>query len=326
MLQHLPIFAAVLLLSTAAVTTNPDPMSQAAVQFKNSLTKEQRKELCLPFLGDERANWSVLPYGEAGVRFSALHKEPREALMVLLSTALSKEGLRTVSMVRELDRILVTREAAAGQSSKFHGPERYFVTLYGDPTGLDPWGWRFEGHHLSLNVTHKNGAWTSIAPFYVGSQPAHVQEGEYKGLRLVGPEDDLARDLYKSLSAKQQARATLSGPQPGNVVMLPKRKAIDDRGGIPWAELHEDQRKNLTDIVDLWIGRRSEDLATVREKHLLETQLEKLSFGWSGSPEPDAGHYWRIFGAGLTVEHSAPAADPNHVHTLWRDEHDHLGR
>ena len=73
MLQHLPIFAAVLLLSTAAVTTNPDPMSQAAVQFKNSLTKEQRKELCLPFLGDERANWSVLPYGEAGVRFSALH-------------------------------------------------------------------------------------------------------------------------------------------------------------------------------------------------------------------------------------------------------------
>ncbi|HIG86248.1 MAG TPA: DUF3500 domain-containing protein [Planctomycetes bacterium] len=326
MKTKMPLLFMALLVGMASIPTNDDPMSLAAMQFKQSLTAKQQSKLCFPYLSDERANWQVLPNGVAGVRLEALQKESREALDELLATVLSTKGLETIDTVRLLESILAERETAAGRPSSFHGAERYFVTLYGDPEGRKAWGWRFEGHHLSLNVTHKNDSWTSVAPFYVGSQPAHVQEGEHAGLRLMGAEDDLARSLYTSLNTEQQEQATLSGSQPSNVIMLPRRKTIDDRGGISWSKLNKKQRQILTSILDLWLTRRTEDLATVRNKRLRASQLDQLSFGWIGSPESDAGHYWRIFGAGLTIEHSAPASDPDHVHTLWRDERGDLGQ
>lgn len=326
MIRSLPLILSALLLGAAAVSSNDDPMAKAALDLTKSLNEDQRSRLRFPFDSPERDKWSVVPFGVAGVPLREMEEGARRALRALCASALSEQGLKTLDTVRILDGILTTQEAATGRVSEFHGSERYFITIYGNPEGKSPWGWRFEGHHLSLNVTHQNGGWTSVAPFYVGSQPALVKEGEHKGLRLVGPEDDLARNLFLSFNSEQRLSATLRGTQPTNVVMLAKRKTIDDSGGIPWSELNGDQQEKLTAMVNLWLGRRSKTISAVRGQTLGEEELAQLTFGWIGSAELHAGHYWRIVGAGLTIEHSAPTSDPDHVHTLWRDAEEDLGQ
>ncbi|MEW3591232.1 DUF3500 domain-containing protein, partial [Pseudomonas aeruginosa] len=85
----------------------------------------------------------------------------------------------------------------------FRDPDRYYVSIFGTP-GRFPWGWRFEGHHLSLNVALPAAANIAVTPFFVGAHPATVREGPHKGFRLLGASEDLAREIMTGLSESQQ--------------------------------------------------------------------------------------------------------------------------
>lgn len=323
--MRLPLFLTLVTLAAALDTEVKDPLAQAALAFLAELPPEQRSAATFPFDAGERLHWQPVPFGEAGVRLSALDDEAREKLWSLLGTALSPAGVETVRAVMRAETALVAREAAAGNPSGWHGAERFFTTIYGDPAGKAPWALRFEGHHLSISVTHQNETWTEIAPFFVGSQPARLLEAEGGPLRVTGKEDDLARALWQSLDEEQQQAATLRGAQPGNVILVPGVDELDERGGIAAADLDKDQQATLRALLEVWTERLGEQARASRALILRGDALLRLRFGWMGSSEQDGAHYWRVFDDELGIEYSAQAADPDHVHTIWRDRGADLG-
>jgi hypothetical protein len=56
---------------------------------------------------------------------------------------------------------------------------------FGLPSKTGKWGWRVEGHHLSLNSTIVNGHLFSTAPHFLGANPAKVASEELGGVRTL---------------------------------------------------------------------------------------------------------------------------------------------
>src|SRR4030067_3663262 len=86
-------------------------------------------------------------------------------------------------------------------------PDLYYITVFGPPSNESPWGWRVEGHHLSLNFLIVSGNQIAPTPNFFGSNPAQVPEGyRLSGLRILAQEEGLARQLLISMTAEERAR------------------------------------------------------------------------------------------------------------------------
>src|SRR5437867_3823750 len=83
-------------------------------------------------------------------------------------------------------------------------PEWYFFTIFGTPTKTGKWGWRVEGHHLSLNFAVDGGKVVATTPAVFGANPATVMQGPRQGTRTLPEADDLAKELFKSLDEAQK--------------------------------------------------------------------------------------------------------------------------
>jgi hypothetical protein len=296
-----------------------DAAAEAARAFLAALDPEQRAAAVFDFDDAERTNWQPVPYGEAGVRLADLDERERALLRELVASVLSERGLATVDGVRMLEGLLVEIEAAAGRPSPFHGAERYFLTVFGDPAGAGTWSMRFEGHHLSLTFTFARGAWTAHGPIFVGAQPARVVGGERDGFRLLGAHDDAVRALVAGLTAEQRARAVLADDLPGNVLLVPGNdEGCTDERGLLGADLDAEQRAQLLSAIELWAGLLRPDLAEA-ELSRVRDGLAATRLVWIGGSAPHEPHYWRISGPHATLEYVAPEFDPDHVHALWRD-------
>ena len=298
-----------------------DPMAAAAVDLLMALDEPQRDAVHHAFAHSERHNWQPVPFGDAGVRLDALDDAQREHVRALLAGALSEPGLAMVDGVIVLETILVAIEAEQGRPSRYHGPGRYFVTVYGDPSGDTPWAWRLEGHHLSITFTCRNDDWVAHGPLFVGAQPARVQGGEHDGFRLLGPHDDGVRTLLASLDDEQRARAVVDDdhPIPGNVLLTPgEDEGFDDERGLPGSALTDSQRALLGAALEHWITWLRPDLADA-ERARVHATLDETRLLWIGGTDVDAPHYWRLVGPHAALEYAAPERDPDHVHALWRD-------
>src|SRR4029077_3868390 len=127
---------------------------------------------------------------------------------------LSQRGYLTASSIMDLETVLKALEAAEraagpqpprGQFLE-RDPEKYFFSIFGTPSAKDTWGWRVEGHHVSLHFTIVNGTMVASSPTFFGSNPAEVRQGPKKGLRILAAEEDAARALLQSLDASQQTK------------------------------------------------------------------------------------------------------------------------
>src|SRR5207253_6141439 len=135
--------------------------------------------------------------------------------------------------IMSLDDVLKVMEAGKGPT---RDPELYFFSVFGKPGGSDPWGWRVEGHHVSLNFTIVEGKGVGVGPAFFGANPAEVREGPRKGLRVLGEEEDLGRALVKSLSEDQRKTAIVDKTAPKDIISFNKRHAmLLDPPGIAYA-------------------------------------------------------------------------------------------
>ena len=132
------------------------PSAPAAARMRESVTlflaavPESASRKAARRFGDaDRVDWHYTPRGRSGVSFKDLDAKGREAVHALLREALSAAGHQRVVNIIELELVLRELEAFG----LFRDPEKYHLTVYGTPDRAKPWGWRFEGHHLSLNFT-----------------------------------------------------------------------------------------------------------------------------------------------------------------------------
>jgi hypothetical protein len=287
---------------------------------------DKGKNLALE-LGDEaRHDWAYWPTERVGVPLDLMTGEQRRLTHELLTSLLSARGYLKVVQIMQLEQILGMLDTAGLPRGVGH----YEVVLFGKPSLTDPWSWRFEGHHVSLNVVVAP-AGVSVTPSFFGSNPAEVRSGPLTGFRVLGAEEDLARDLVTSLTPAQRSRAVVSSEAPrdiftGNInkpaAQWEAWRETLQIAGVPVADLNEVQQHWVRRILDEVVGVYRPELSA---EFLSAIDPKTLSFAWMGATERGAPHYFRLQGTDFVFEFDNVQDNGNHVHSVWRNKSEDFG-
>ena len=298
-------------------------MLTAADAFLASLSAAQRSKALFVFEDGERLNWHFVPRARRGLPLKEMSAQQRGLARGILRAGLSRRGYLTASTIIDLE--LVLREM--GESATFRDPELYYFSVFGTPSRTAPWGFRAEGHHLSLNFTLVRDTLIATAPAFFGANPAEVRSGARRGLRALADEEDIGRELVMSLDERQRPRALISADAPRDIV-TGNAARVDPLSpiGIRVTELRPEQAAILVRLLDVYLGRRAAPIAARRRAALERTDFDKVAFAWAGSTRRGEAHYYRIQGPSFLVEYDNTQNDANHIHTVWRDFDGDFGR
>jgi hypothetical protein len=298
-------------------------MVQAADAFVGSLTSEQRAKALFAFEDAERHNWHFVPRPRRGLPLKEMSPQQQELARGILQAGLSRRGYLTASTIIELE--LVLREM--GQNPRVRDPELYYFSIFGTPSAKAPWGFRAEGHHLSLNFTLVRDTLIATAPAFFGANPAEVQSGSRLGLRALADEEDIGRELVLSLDDRQRARAIIATATPRDIVTGAAAQVQPlSPTGIRAADLRPEQAAILARLLEVYLGRMADPLAERRRAAIEREGRGAIAFAWAGSLRPGEAHYYRIQGPSFLVEYDNTQDRANHIHTVWRDFDGDFGR
>ncbi len=298
-------------------------MADAAKNFLATLSAEQKQKASFAMDDAERKNWHFIPRARLGLPLKEMTQEQRLVAQALLATGLSSRGYSKAFTIMSLEALLA--ELERGQNGKpVRDPEMYFFSIFGTPSSEKAWGWRVEGHHLSLNFAC-SGHGASATPSFFGSNPGEVRQGSRSGLRVLGKEEDLGRNLVRSLDAAQQKQAIVSQEAPKDILNDPKREGYTQPEGIPVSSLKSEQEALLQQIVREYLGRHRPELESSEWDRIHAADWKSVSFAWAGSLEPGKGHYYRIQGKTFILEYDNTQNDGNHPHSIWRDRERDFG-
>lgn len=303
--------------SGPAVNTSPAvDIAQAASAFLGSLDHDARAKAQFAFDSEERFNWHFVPKPRAGLPLKAMSATQRSAAMELLRVGLSEKGYTKAETIRGLEVILAELE----QDPVKRDPELYYVTIFGEPVANGTWGWRFEGHHISLNWTIVRGQSIAPTPQFFGSNPDAVRSGPRRDMRVLAAEQDLARALLENLSESQRAQAIISATAPPDIFSWHQRKAAPlEQRGIAFGDLTTEQRGLLLALIEEYAGAQPEAVAEARLARLREAGLAHIRFAWMGGLLRGEPHYYRLQGPTFLIEYDNTQDDANHIHAVWRD-------
>lgn len=232
-------------------------MTAAARAFLETLAPSQRDDVLFDFNSEERFDWHFTPRRRAGLPLRDMGEAQRTAAHELLRSGLSETGCQKALYTMRLEAVLKEMETFGFSRD----PDNYAVVMFGDPQSA-PWGWRFEGHHLSLNFTVGEQGQTTITPAFFGSNPATVAIEPLKGLRTLALEEDLARDLVSNLDSDQLARAVIADRSFGDILTGPGRdEALSAPGGLPIGALAGSQRDAAAKLIDVYLDNASPTVA-----------------------------------------------------------------
>jgi hypothetical protein len=316
----------------ARETTTAKEMRDAATAFLATLDAGQKTAATFAFSSDERENWFFTPVPRKGLAYFSMTDAQREAAVKLLKTGLSTKGFLKVEAIRSLESILYEIEGEAGKKPDWDGkphrfPDRYLFTIFGTPSATDPWGWRFEGHHISQNWTVVSGAAIASSPQFFGSNPAEVRTGPKTGLRVLAAEEDLARTLLQSLDETQRAAAVVDATAPKDVLTTNKHKA--DRlpdVGVAYSALTPGQQQALWKVIEEYAFAQTATLGQARIAAIKKDGVDAIKFAWMGVAEKGGPHYYRVQGPRFAIEYDNTQNNNNHVHAVWRDYEGDFGR
>jgi hypothetical protein len=297
-------------------------MAQAAVNFWVALTPQQQSVAGIPFKDDNRKDWHYVPHERRGLPYKQMTPTQRHLANALLAAGMSPRGLAKATTIMSLEQVLFELE-----NRPHRDPELYTVTIFGKPGADKVWGWRVEGHHLSLNFTIVGGKTILVRPAFMGANPATVKSGPRAGTRTLGSEEDLARRLVGSLDESQQKAAIFSTKPPDEILSREKRSVTADAfdGGLAYGAMKPEQQKLLLELVGEYAARHRAEIAEDELAKLRAAGLESIRFAWGGGTEPGQGHYYRIVGPTFLIEYANVQNNANHIHSVWRDFKDDFG-
>ena len=296
-------------------------MALAANNFLAALTPEQRAKAVFDWQNEERFDWHFIPKPRKGLPFKEMTSAQRSLAQALLSSGLSQRGFAKAATIISLEQVLFDLD----DNAPLRNAELYFVTIFGQP-GKDAWGWRVEGHHLSLNFAVASDHVLAVTPSFFGANPAQVQTGPRKGLRALAMEEDLARELVKSLDAEQGKIAIIATNAPRDIITSNARKAKSlEPLGISAAKLLPPQKELLMKLLQEYVLRYRNEIAELELKKIRAAGDEKIHFAWAGGLAPGQGHYYRIQGPTFLMEYDNTQNNANHIHTVWRDFENDFG-
>lgn len=309
-----------LIVMSHAPSAQPATASSAAARLIEATPAEARARLLQPFTKEARSDWHYTPRRRAGVAWRDMSAAQRAAGTELLRSALNEKGLDKVRAVMALE--IALRELETFGLSR--DPENYAIAIFGEPNSASrPWGWRIEGHHLSLHWTLRGDDYVATLPQFFGANPARVPrdfgQALAAGTRVLGDEEDRARALLASMSPQQRAVAVFDTRPDGDIVTRNSSRAQPpELKGIAFTALAPAQQAQLLALISAFAEHLKPEYADARLARVrAEGGLATLHFGWAGATEPGRPHYFRIQGARFVIEFDNSGG--NHVHSVWRD-------
>ncbi|MEW6302029.1 MAG: DUF3500 domain-containing protein [Verrucomicrobiota bacterium] len=302
-------------LSAVTARAGVDDMAAAANNLLAALDDAQRGKAVYELKADERLNWHFIPKPRNGLPLKEMTSGQRPLAHALLASGMSAQGQAKALSIMSLEQILHDVE----NRSPKRDPELYYFTIFGKPAADGTWGWRVEGHHLSVNYTFVKGQ-VAGTPSFFGTNPAEVREGQRKGLRLLGAEEDVARQLVKSLNADQKKAAIYDTKAPKDIITAAERKVKAlQPAGLAFARMSPAQKDLTMEVIKLYVGRNRAEMAEKDMDKIRKAGVDKISFAWAGGLERGEGHYYRIQGPTFLLEYDNTQNNANHVHAVWRD-------
>jgi Protein of unknown function (DUF3500) len=289
-----------------------ETMRATARALLAALDDEQGARARYPYGDDAARCWlEYRPRERPGACIADFDRTARKAAHRLLATALSPHAYAQAMAIVALEEVL---DRAEGWERGRHSDD-YWVAVFGDPAGDDRWGWRFEGHHVSVSVTVDGDA-VSPAPVFLGANPAGVRYAGRTVLRPLAAEEDLARTLLDAMGPAGRSAAVLSGEAPDDLLsaQLPRVGALDPPG-VAAHRLGPTARALLDELVALYLSRLAEPLAVPLAAAV---DRDRLTFAWAGGARPGDRHYYRIQAPDLLVEYDNTQDGANHAHTVLR--------
>jgi hypothetical protein len=291
-------------------------VEREARAFLNGMDAGRRERAARAFDDERDRRWiEYRPEPRPGLSLADMDGATRKAAHRLLATALSPPAYAQAMAVVALEEVLDRREDwRRGRHS-----EDYRVVVFGTP-GDDRWGWRFEGHHLSVTMTVVDGV-VSPAPVFLGANPARVDTAGRTVLRPLAIEEDLGHELLRSLPAAARSKAVVADEAPDDIRSA--TGAVSTRlspAGIARADLRPGERALLDQLVAVHLGRLPDELAAA-----LDPAAGDVHFAWEGPPGPGTRHYYRIQADDLLIEFDNTSDDGNHAHSVLRRPHGDFG-
>ena len=280
-------------------------------QLVFELTDPQRRQVDffpLTFREDQR-----------GLKVGDMTLAELRQLHALLREVLSEAGYLRVQTIRELEEVLQVLEGGRG-SSRIVG--NYVAQLYGEPTQEGDWAFKLEGHHLSINAAMSGGVFRGT-PLFLGANPAEVRSGSHAGLRVLGPLEDLAWELYGSTNPEQREALILGGYDGKGTIPRGALREVSAPAGLSAAAMSYEQRELLLRLIESFAGHLRADFAAEEMARIRAAGVERLHFSWRGGPVLGQPHSYRIQGPTVFIQLDAiedrPGAGANHLHCLWSD-------
>lgn len=335
----------------AEARTVASRMGEAVTNFIAALANDQRRKSVIPFDDEqERTNWHYTPIPRAGLPLTEMTRQQQRLAFQVVATGLSRAGFVTASTIMGLETALDAKE---DWRRDFPGrdPLLYYLSIFGEPHAERPWGWRFEGHHISLNYTIAKGQIVAPTPTFFGANPAEAPLGGVATLRPLISIEDLARELLHNLDEGQRAAAILAHTAPADIVMRNRPYVVEPAFDIDdpvelqhWMQRHSvsreqvdalhyastprgvaatamnaGQRELLETLIREYIDRMPDELAQIEWNALQARGIDTVHFAWAGGIERYQPHYYRLQGVRFLVEYDNTQNDANHIHSVWRD-------
>lgn len=294
-------------------------MAEAVTTLIASLDPGQKTRIIFSTTDEERFNWHYIPRERKGVSLKELNGGQQKLAHRLIASGLSRSGYAKAMAIMGLETILKEIE---GPSRRFErDPDLYYITVFGNPSEGSPWGWRLEGHHVSLNFLIVGGGQIAPAPSFFGANPAQVPPGyPLAGFRTLLAEEDLARDLLATLNSLQRSQTFIGSEAPSDIVTRAEvRVKSDNPTGLSASKMTEDQQGILTHLLLEYISRMPDDVADHQMDQIEKEGKKYIHFAWAGPEERGQPHYYRLHGPSFLVEYDNTQNNANHIHTVWRD-------
>ena len=221
-------------------------MADAALALLDSLDDRQHHVAMWPFDDHhERTQWFYTPTDHGGLAISAMDAAQQRLTHRLVATGLSQAGYVTVATVMGLENVLDQLEGWSTSWDRPRGrdPGLYYVRIFGDPAGTQPWAWRFGGHHVSVNHVIVDGVVVGSTPNFLGADPASSPLLGPHLLRPLAGAEDIGRELVRSLNDHQLSQARLSTVAPIDLVSVNRSVYGQGDGDLPLP------------LADIWRGR-----------------------------------------------------------------------
>jgi len=317
-------------------------IKQTAVTLFNSFDKMQQHIGQLNFNDTARIKWNNLPVGlraRAGISMGNMNDDQRKMVHRILSASLSSQGYLKATSIMHLDDLLnryydslyykkeISDTTYTFVRSLLWSHKNYFFAFFGNPSD-NIWGYKLEGHHLSINFTFVNDK-LSVTPFFIGTDPAEYQNSVYAGWRVLGQEEDLGIKLIHLLSEAQQKKAIMTKEVPQDIITAAESgKRLVDNWGILGADMTAVQKAVLQYIIREFVFNMEYEKATAEYEKIIKAGIDKIYFGWIGETDEKKPHYFVLNGPTFLIEfdnNGGPRRAANHIHAIWREKGNEYG-